>query len=43
MSYNWNNRGIEKTYGFKLEKLNSNENRFYALYFLDNLTGSLLL
>ncbi len=43
MSYNWNNRGIEKTYGFKLEKLNSNENRFYALYFLENLTGSLLL
>jgi len=43
MSYKWNNRSIETTYGFKLEKLNSIENRFYALYFLDNLTGSLLL
>jgi hypothetical protein len=43
MSYKWNNRSIKTTYGFKLEELNSDENRFYALYFLDNLTGSLML
>jgi len=43
MSLNWNNTTNSKTYGFSKHKLNYNESRFYALYFLDNLTGSLLL
>jgi len=43
MSYKGNNKNFEKSYGFKLEKINSSNNRFHAIYFLDNLTGSLLL
>jgi hypothetical protein len=43
MSYKWINKNIEKSYGFNLEKINSSSNRFHAIYFLDNLTGSLLL
>ena len=29
--------------GFSIDKINSQESRFHALYFLDNLTGALLL
>jgi len=43
MSYKWTNKNLEKSYGFNLEKINSSNNRFHAIYFLDNLTGSLLL
>ena len=43
MSYKWNNQNLEKSYRFNLEKINSSNNRFHAIYFLDNLTGSLLL
>ncbi len=43
MSYKWTNRNLEKSYGFNLEKINSSNNRFHAIYFIDNLTGSLLL
>lgn len=30
-------------YGFSIEKVNSQGSRFHAIYFLDNLTGALLL
>ena len=43
MSYKWTNKNLDKSYGFKLEKINPSNNRFHAIYFLDNLTGSLLL
>ena len=43
MSYKWNDKSIEKSYGFNLEKIDASNNRFHAIYFLDNLTGSLLL
>ena len=43
MSNKWNNKNLEKSYGFKLEKINPSNSRFHAIYFLDNLTGSLLL
>ncbi len=43
MTYNWYNPNPKKLYGFNIENLNSNEQRFHAIYFLDNLTGSLLL
>ena len=43
MSNKWNNKNLKKSYGFKLEKINPSNNRFHAIYFLDNLTGSLLL
>lgn len=43
MSYKWNNNNIDRSYGFDLEKINFSNNRFHAIYFLDNLTGSLLL
>jgi len=43
MSYNWNDKNFDRSYGFNLEKINSSNSRFHAIYFLDNLTGSLLL
>lgn len=43
MSYKWNSQKYRNSYGFDIEKLNSNNSRFHAIYFLDNLTGSLLL
>ena len=43
MSYKWNTRNSEKSYGFNLERIDESNNRFHAIYFLDNLTGSLLL
>ena len=30
-------------YGFSIENVNSQDSRFHAIYFLDNLTGALLL
>ena len=43
MSYKWINKNLERTYGFDIERINSDDNRFHAIYFLDNITGSLLL
>jgi len=43
MSYKWINRNSEKTYGFNIDRFNSDDNRFHAIYFLDNISGSLLL
>ena len=43
MSNRWINKNIEKSYGFNLEKINLDVNRFHAIYFLDNISGSLLL
>jgi len=43
MSHNWINKNLQKTYGFNIEKINADEDRFHAIYFLDNITGSLLL
>ena len=43
MSYKWNNKNPERSYGFNLDKIDSSNNRFHAIYFIDNLTGSLLL
>jgi len=34
---------VEKKFGFNLDRINSNDCRFHALYFLDNETGSLLV
>jgi len=34
---------VDKSFGFNLEKRNNSESRFHAIYFLDNLTGSLFL
>ena len=43
MSNRWINKNIENSYGFNLEKINLDDNRFHAIYFLDSTTGSLLL
>jgi len=43
MTHKWINTSLEKTYGFKIEKIDSDDNRFHAIYFLDNISGSLLL
>ena len=33
----------QEEYGFSIENVNSQDSRFHAIYFLDNLTGALLL
>jgi len=43
MSHKWIDNNLGKTYGFNVEKFNADNNRFHAIYFLDNVTGSLLL
>jgi hypothetical protein len=43
MSFRRNNQNSNKTFGFPIEKINIHESRFHAIYFLDNLTGALLL
>lgn len=43
MSYKWIDKNFDRSYGFNLEKIDSSNSRFHAIYFLDNLTGSLLL
>ncbi len=43
MSNRWINKNIEKSCGFNLEKISLDDNRFDAIYFLDNISGSLLL
>jgi len=43
MSFNWNNNRSYESFGFKKDNLFFNKSRFHAIYFLDNLTGSLLL
>jgi len=34
---------LEKNYGFNLERLNSEDNRFHAIYFIDYESGALLV
>ena len=34
---------IEKQFGFALDKINNNDCRFHAIYFVDSFSGSLLL
>ncbi|MFW9950183.1 MAG: hypothetical protein ACFFKA_08665 [Candidatus Thorarchaeota archaeon] len=43
MSYKLSNSDSKRMYGFSLDKISANEEIFYAIYFIDNLTGSLLL
>ena len=43
MSLNWNNNSIEKNFGFDFKSIELNDNRFHAIYFVDSITGSLLL
>lgn len=43
MSLKWQNDSIKRNFGFNLERLEFSQNRFYAIYFVDSLTGSLLL
>lgn len=43
MSYKWSVNNSKKWYGFNLGEFETSNNRFHAIYFLDNLTGSLLL
>jgi hypothetical protein len=43
MSFKWKNDSIKRNFGFYLEQLNYRENRFHAVYFVDSLTGALLV
>ena len=40
MSLNWNNNSMEKNFGFNFKSI---ESPFHAIYFVDSITGSLLL
>jgi hypothetical protein len=43
MSFKWNDISAERTFGFQLKRISMKENRFYAIYFIDYVTGSLLV
>ncbi|MFX0057095.1 MAG: hypothetical protein ACFE85_01080 [Candidatus Hodarchaeota archaeon] len=43
MSFEWNKNRKYESFGFKNDDFSLNKSRFHAIYFLDNLTGSLLL
>ena len=43
MSLKWQNDSIKRNFGFNLERLEFGQNRFHAIYFVDSLTGALLL
>jgi len=43
MSFDWNKNRNYESFGFKNDIYMFNKARFHAIYFLDNLTGSLLL
>ncbi|MFW9951511.1 MAG: hypothetical protein ACFFKA_15450 [Candidatus Thorarchaeota archaeon] len=43
MTYHFYNPDSKKQYGFDFDKISFSETPFYAIYFIDNLTGSLLL
>ncbi len=43
MSFKWKNDSIKRNFGFYLGQLNFKENRFHAIYFVDSLTGALLV
>ena len=43
MSLNWNNNSMEKNYGFNFKSIEFNDSRFHAIYFVDSISGSLLL
>ncbi len=43
MPLKWNSNSIRKNYGFDIERIPIEENRFLAIYFVDGLTNSLLI
>lgn len=43
MALNWNKKSIDRNCGFNLKQIEFNDNRFHAIYFVDSVTGSLLL
>jgi len=43
MSFKWSKKTIDKTYGFKLEQFNSENNMFHAIYFIDSISGAVLV
>jgi hypothetical protein len=43
MSLNWKNGFKDKMYGFKPEQINQNANRFHSIYFIDSVSGSVLV
>ena len=43
MSFKWKNDSIKRNFGFYVEQLNFKENRFHAIYFVDRLSGALLV
>lgn len=43
MSFNSNDTSEKKNFGFKVRRINQSDCYFHAIYFLDNITGSLLI
>ena len=43
MVLKWKETDFEKHFGFKMEKLNMRESRFHAIYFIDSITGAVLV
>lgn len=43
MSFNFNENREKRIFGFNVRRTNQSDCYFHAIYFLDNLTGSLLL
>ena len=43
MPLNWNNNLMGKNFGFNMKPVEFNDNRFHAIYFVDSVSGSLLL
>ena len=43
MVFKWNENVSNKGYGFNLEQINPRESIFHAIYFVDSLTGALLV
>ncbi len=43
MSINWKKNRRDSMYGFKREQLSQNENRFHSIYFIDSVSGAVLV
>ena len=43
MTVNWKNSARDNMYGFKPEQINQNENRFHSIYFIDSVSGAVLV
>lgn len=43
MTLKWNETDFKKKFGFNLDHIHREENRFHAIYFIDSLSGAVLI